>query len=362
MFQKFSWGINIDNIWTYCGLAPPKSEIVPFVLSLKLGRGSSDSFEHPRTSDAIDEHKALADEIEPSVVVKNACDDLAKRLKDANISFVRTWFPWNFFKKKLDDSESIQFAMDIFVGALKANGIGILAVLANGYRRFLPEGASVDHLETYLQQLEPSWRDIVRHYKDSIDIWQIENEPNWWKGHVAVDWRSGLVWLEREAQDKILQTLYSLVRQECPNGQVVVNVEADRKPIDWSLYAKYADVLGLDFYPGYANPLKTTAEEIKPIAQEVKKQTGKQLIVAETGQPSGPRLLDYTEEKQAAYVKSACEEAYSSGVLDAICIWRFSDSYWKSFPMQENYFGLLTKELKPKQAWSEYVNQIKTKA
>jgi hypothetical protein len=362
MFEKFGWGVNIDNIWTYCGYPPPKSEIVPFVLSLKLGRGDIEDFEHPKSSEAFQEYTGLPEEAEPPVEIKDVCDNLAKRLEEANISFVRTWFPWNFFKKKLDDGETTEFVLDTFVNALKENGIGILAVLANGYRRFLPEGASVDHLDSYLKQLAPSWEEIVRHYRDSIDTWQIENEPNWWKGHLAVNWRSGIVWLEKEAQEKILGTLYNIVRQECPNGKIVVNVEADRQGIDWPLYSKYADILGLDFYPGYAHPHKANAEVIKTVSQQAKKQTGRQLIVAETGQPSGPKLLGYSEEKQAEYVKSACEEAYSSDALDGISIWRLSDSYWKSFPMQENHFGLLSKELQNKPAWSEYVNQIRDRS
>ncbi|MHB1907877.1 MAG: glycoside hydrolase 5 family protein [Nitrososphaerales archaeon] len=364
MFEHFSFGINIDNVWTYSGLPPPKSMIIPFVVSLKLSRGPVDVFEHPNLKQAIEEQLRLPDESEAPPIVKELCDDLAFRLKEAGIGFVRTWFPWNFFKKSIrtGEEESFQFVMDTFVETLKSNGIEILGVLANGYSRFLPQGANVDHLGEYLKQLVPASREIVRHYKGSISTWQIENEPNWWKGHVAAHWRSGLIWFEKEAQEKVLSSLHDVVRQESPGAKIVINVEADRHPINWGLYEKYCDVLGLDFYPAYAHPHKTTAEEIKLVSSSVKKQTGKQLIVAETGQPSGPHFLGYSEERQSEYVKSACENAFSSDSLDGLCLWRFSDSYWRSFPMQENHFGLLTKKREQKLAWIEYANQIKAKS
>jgi hypothetical protein len=363
MLERFSRGVNIDNIWRYCGNPPPKSAIVPFVVSLRLARGPVDIFEHTDASQAIQEHIKLPDEAEPPAIVKEVCDDLAIRLKEAKISFVRTWFPWNFFQKSVNETTTTttQFVMDTFVDTLKSNGIDILGVLANGYSRFLPQGASVDHLDGYLKQLTPILEEIVSLYKRSIDTWQLENEPNFWKEHLAVNWRHGLIWLEHGAEEKILGTLYNVVRQECPNAKIVVNIEADRHPVNWEFYAKYCDIIGLDFYPAYAHPLKTSAEEIKNISEDVRKQTGKPLIVAETGQPSGPHILGYNEQRQAEYIESACEEAYSSDAINALCVWRFSDSYWKSFPMQENYFGLLTKEMESKPAWSEYVNQIKDK-
>lgn len=369
---KFQWGINIDNVWVYAGLPPPKSEIVPFLISLKLSRGPVDTFEHPNLREALNEHnnQQLPDEEPETKSVEEVSQDLVARLKEAKISFVRAWLPWNYFIKEVQSPDqenkvaqsSFEYVMDTFVETLTANGIGVLGVLANGYSRFLPHGADVDNLRKYLLQLVPSCEEIVHHYSGKIDTWQIENEPNWWRGHVAVDWRSGLIWLEHGSEEAILEALHDVVRRECPNGKIVVNVEADRHPINWELYAKYADVLGLDFYPGYAHPHESSAAEIGTIASDVKKQqTGKQLIVTETGQPSGPRLLGYSEDKQAEYVASACEESFSSDALDGLCIWRYSDSYWRSFPVQENHFGLLTEKNDPKKAWFEYVNQVKAR-
>jgi hypothetical protein len=356
LLNRFTWGINVDNIWTYAGVPPPKSVIVPYVLSMRMPRGPVEILEHPNAKDALVEHILLPQEAEPETVVEEVCGDFVARLKSARISLVRTWFPWNFFGRNSEGE--VRFPLDTFVRTLTSNGIEILGVLGNGYTRFLPTGAAVDHLEKYIESVIPLSEEIVRHYRDLIKVWQIENEPNWWKEHLAVYWRTGLIWLESKNEELILGPLYDVVRRECPGGTIMINLESDRQKVDHARYSKYCDVLGLDLYPGYAHPHKTSAEEIA-IAKQVKLETGKQVIISETGHPSGPGLLGYNEARQAEYIGSACQNAYACDAINALCPWNYSDSYWRSFPMQENHFGLLTKERKPKAAWFEYENQIK---
>lgn len=358
MFEdgKFSWGVSIDNVWTYAGKPLPKSMLLPYVLSMKMPRGPVEILDRSDSGEVVKEQLMLSNAEEPFTELKIICNDLVIRLKEAKIDFVRMWFPWNFFHKTVTDSG--EFPMDTLVQELNSNGIEILAVLGNGYTRFLPGGASVDHLQKYVDQLSGSSAEIVRHYKDKIKVWQIENEPNWWKEHAAIDWRSGLIWFESNSDEIILKTLHDVVREECPDSKIVVNVEADRSNVRYDRYAQYCDIMGLDLYPGYAHPHETSADKIR-IAEDVKRQIGKQVVIAETGQPSGPQILGYSGECQAKYVKSACETARSCDAIEALCLWRYSDSYWHSFPMQENHFGLHTKEREPKAAWFEYADQIK---
>ena len=324
--DKFAWGINIDNVWKYAGLPQPNTSLLPYLINIP--QGARGVFDRPSTS-----------------VVKEICNDLAIKLKQARIDFVRVWFPGNFFKRKVNDGS--EFVMDEFVDSLKRNGLEIIAVLGNGYSRFLPRGASVNRLHQYLGQLVPSSLEIVRHYYTSIKIWQIENEPNWWRKHMLVNWRNGLIWLQSDSDEIILKSLHDVMRQECPNGKIIINIEGDGRKVDYGRYVKYCDVIGLDFYPGYVHSHNTSADKIR-LASGVKRQTGKQVIIAETGQPSGPQFFGYTENRQAEYIRSACQTAYSCDAVSALCVWRFTDSYWRSFPMQENYFGLLTKEGEPK--------------
>ncbi|MDG6922638.1 MAG: hypothetical protein JRN67_05015, partial [Nitrososphaerota archaeon] len=262
--DKFSWGVSIDNVWTYARKVPPKSTLLPYILSLKLPRGPVEIFERSDYGEVVKEELTLSNEEESTTDLESICNDLVIRLKEAKIDFVRAWFPWNYFYKTVIDS--VEFSMDTLVQTLNSNGIKILAVLGNGYKRFLPNGASVDHLQKYIDQLTVSTTEIVRHYKDSISDWQIENEPNWWREHAAVDWRSGLIWFESNSDQKILKALHDVVREECPDASIIINVEADRNDIRYDRYTQYCDIIGLDLYQGYAHSHQTSADKIR-IAQ-----------------------------------------------------------------------------------------------
>jgi hypothetical protein len=334
--------------------------LLPFVLSLRMPRGPAASLNPPKLLTHHLLHRLSRDEkTEQGSTVKELCVELAKMLKEARIGFVRSWFPWNFFDRRI--GEERQFLMDTFVEAMRAADIEILAVLGNGYSRFLPEGLGLEHMQRYVDRLVPASAEIVRHYRGSIKMWQIENEPNWWKEHLAVSWRSGLIWLEPRVEEIMLRSLRDVVREENPEAKIIINVEADRQKANWKLYSDYCDVLGLDFYPAYSQPHRTSANALN-LAMEVKAETGKPVIISETGYPSGPHLLGYNEERQKEYIRSACQVSYACDAINSLCIWRLSDTNWRSFPVQENHFGLFTKTRDPKPAWHEFVDQIKQHA
>lgn len=115
----------------------------------------------------------------------------------------------------------------------------------------------------------------------------------------------------------------------------------------------------MDFYPNYLRTGTIDASELSTVASQVKKETGLPIFVIEAGYPTGLRLVGYDEVKQCRYIRSACEMAFTCDAITGPGWFRFSDSYWKSFPPQENHFGLLTKEGRPKSGWNEYVNQVR---
>jgi hypothetical protein len=45
--------------------------------------------------------------------------------------------------------------------------------------------------------------------------------------------------------------------------------------------------------------------------------------------------------------------------VTGIGIWRYIDTAWRSFPPQENHFGLFDNKGNPKPAWIEFSNVIK---
>jgi hypothetical protein len=373
--NKFHWGLNIDDIWTHAGRPIPKSVVIPYLFSIRLPGGPfSLPGEHDEKIHCDSESSAV---IEDGMTNKSglgrSAEHLASFLKKNGVDFVRCWFQWNFFApSKLgvfppafispsspSPSSGYLFPLDDFVSKMSEAGIGIIGVIGSGYQRFLPVGLQTDHLDEYLKRLTESSIEIVRHYKDSVKVWQIENEPNWWKAHYSGHWRKGVIWLSARNHEPILTALHNVVRSECPNSTIVVNLEADDKRTDWKLYAKYSDVLGLDFYPNYSRTGPINASKLGVTALQVRQDTGLPIFVMETGYPTGPRLLRYDEEKQSRYVRAACETAFTCDAITGLGWFRFSDSYWKSFPPQENHFGLLTRDGRPKSGWNEYVSQIR---
>ena len=89
-------------------------------------------------------------------------------------------------------------------------------------------------------------------------------------------------------------------------------------------------------------------------AKDASKNTGKPILIAETGYPSGPSILGYSQENQAAYLAQAVKGAYSLDEVTGIGIWRYLDTSWRSFPPQENHFGLVDEKDGPKSAWYRY--------
>src|SRR5207245_9790367 len=78
-----------------------------------------------------------------------------------------------------------------------------------------------------------------------------------------------------------------------------------------------------------------------------------------TGEPSGPSFLGYSAERQGDYVASACRAAHQLDGVTGIGIWRYIDTAWRSFPPQENHFGLFDNKGSLKPAWTEFSKVIK---
>jgi len=360
--RRFSFGINLDDPWRYSGIEAPRSIIIPHLLSVSLPEGKildiADDLE-------IKQHE----DPEPKTVAGRATLALAENLVQAKVDFVRCWFPWKFFEPspipeeklgQLLESSYSRWPLDDLVNVLTTKGIGIVPVLACGYQRMLPQGLEPDpDRALYLKRASIHARLLVRKYKDRIKCWQIENEPNWWAEHAAGGWRSGISWIREEGfRQELLQTLRTAVHTEDSSALTVINLEADAKKIDPALYATYCDVMGLDFYPNYKTAYPINTKFVR-LAHEVARTLGKPVIVSETGYPSGPSLLGYSTIHQSEYVKSACRDAHELDGINGIGIWRYIDTAWRSFPPQENHFGLFDNKGNPKPSWTMLSNTIK---
>jgi hypothetical protein len=374
--DKFHWGVNIDDAWKYTGLGIPKSTILPYLFSTRFREGA---FTLPGENEGRSDHvggpaSRTSDGIMDNSLNAPSAEHLASFLKKNGVDFVRCWFQWNFFDQSKyggrssasssypsSPSSGYVFPLDDFVSKMSEAGIEVIGAIGSGYHRFLPIGVEANHLGRYLKQLTDSSTEIIRHYKDKVKVWQIENEPDWWREHYISHWRRGTIWLNNKNREPILRALYNVVRAECPDGTIVVNLEAENMRQDWKLYARYSDIIGLDFYPNYMRTAPIDAAELRTHSLRARKETGLPIFVIETGYPSGPGIFGFDEAKQRHYVRSACEVAYACDAITGLGWFRFSDSYWKSFPSQENHFGLLTREGRPKLGWNEYVTQVRQK-
>ena len=360
--RRFAFGIDLDDAWRYSGVSPPKSIIIPHLLSVSLPEG--------KILDEADE-QGIRDhgEAEPKTIAGRAVLALAENLIQAKVDFVRCWFPWNYFEpipipeSKLDqllDQSYAQWPMDDLVNTLSGRGVGVVPVVACGYQRMLPRGLEPDRDRSlYLKRASIHARLLARHYKDRVRCWQIENEPNWWTEHEAGGWRSGLSWIhEHGFRHDLLQSVNDAIHSEDPNAITIINLEADAKILDPSPYTSICDIVGLDFYPNYkmAQPVDTTA---LMLAGRVAKGLGKPVMISETGYPSGPSAFGYSPKLQAEYVDGAFRNAYALEGVTAIGIWRYIDTSWRSFPPQENHFGLFDHTGTPKPAWRSLGDVIK---
>ncbi len=97
---------------------------------------------------------------------------------------------------------------------------------------------------------------------------------------------------------------------------------------DLNQYPPLCDILRLDFYPNY-NASPPLNADVFDDTQKFADENGKPVIISETGHPGGPRLLGYTGEKQAPYVRMALEKAFSLDVINGLGILRYRDSSWR---------------------------------
>ena len=125
--SRFQWGINIDDMWRYAGLPPPKSVAIPYLLSMASQSGKFD-LPLQKTPNAYDSN----------IGTPHLAEVLATFLRRQGVNFVRCWFPWNFFERtsaqkeqssaSLDESTPLgyRFPLDNFVSKMNESGIGII--------------------------------------------------------------------------------------------------------------------------------------------------------------------------------------------------------------------------------------------
>src|SRR5205809_1069386 len=169
--KRFSFGLNLDDSWRYSGVIPPKSIIIPHLLSVSLPEG--------KILDEADDREIRGHgEVEPRTVAGRAVAALSDNLAEAKVDFVRCWFPWKYFEpfpveesalEQLLDRSYSQWPLDDLVNTLTSKGVDVVPVVACGYQRMLPQGLEPDPNRTlYLKRASIHTRLLVRHWKSQV--------------------------------------------------------------------------------------------------------------------------------------------------------------------------------------------------
>src|SRR5881396_4249023 len=123
--KRFSFGVNLDDPWRYSGMNPPRSIIIPHLLSISLPEG--------KILDEADDREIRArGEAEPGTVAGRAVVSLSDHLVQSKVDFVRCWFPWKYFEplpieesalEQLLDRSYSQWPLDDLVNTLTSKGV-----------------------------------------------------------------------------------------------------------------------------------------------------------------------------------------------------------------------------------------------
>lgn len=181
----------------------------------------------------------------------------------------------------------------------------------------------------YLYWLKLFTHCVVRRYKDKIAVWQAENELNAARFAESFDWwRRGNAWSEDGAegfQTDVAKTIYYAIKYEDRDLQVVQAfhiLNAAKRIKEWH---NYYDILGLNLYPhlffGYPNMAFMIGEYVWAARRILTSlgDTETKIWITETGYGAqtdyfpNTDLKEYTEERQAAFIREALNSCAQNG-------------------------------------------------
>lgn len=244
-------------------------------------------------------------------------------LIDLRVNWVRT--DWDM---------SSEYSMSNYSRILQDHNINLLAIIDHktfGYK--IPTPEEWNRTITELVNSE-EFRNV-----DAVEIW---NEPN----SAAFD-----SYIDPEVYYEMLKSAYAIIKNHTNIPVVFAGVSPNSEQGDWKTYLNtvfahgdtedYFDYMGIHLYDNLTRNLD--------ILQFVKGLTSKPIWVTETGKPSGPFELNFTETDQAEYLSYVYITA--KPLVSKIFFYELKDGTWNDDRPQESFFGLLTYEGAKKEAY-----------
>ena len=253
---------------------------------------------------------------------------------------------------------------DLLVSRIISEGLNIWPVICNGDSKQLPlynghniiPGSGDISKENYLALTKLHSAAVALRYHNDIQYYQAENELNC-AGLQVWPWlaRNGYeAWNDWDFQTNLLRTIADSIRNGDSDAVISTNIVALGAVCDWHSHIDdwtsgenqtILDIVGIDSYPNYVTGWPLDTHSVGGCVQEAYEHSnGKPVIVSETGYPTSPWWLYYTESRQKTYVKENMEDAWDNNAIGFFyyrLVTRESSSSG-GFP-QENYWGFIRK-------------------
>lgn len=271
------------------------------------------------------------------------------RMQEANIRWLRTGFVWAAIERK--EGQWDYAACDDVVAEAGKAGIQIMGLLHGTPRWARP---TIEHLDQWLRFV----RKTVERYKGRVPAWQVWNEPNlqnFWDdpnpSHYA----------------KLLKATYSEIKQADPEALVVWGATSR---LDWAFVEPALaeaggrfDVMAIHPY-GYGDPRAPEAyipdalDELRVLMEKFGAED-KPIWFTEWGWPSHSGRRGLTDRQQGQYIARAYLLALNSGLERGF--WYEFQERNESDEKNEDAFGMLEYDFKPKPAYRAYATLIKAR-
>lgn len=285
---------------------------------------------------------------QPSLTVDDVTEEMIQEYSSGN----KLGIDWSITDNYMKEFEGLTFISGI------GSGWKVDMPIFNG-KKITPDDIG---RENYLGLLYLYARSCVRRYGSKVFAWQIENEPNVALETELVGIREGKAWRDIGFITKVLQVLEKAVRAEDAQAWITINFHTDiHFENEIKKWLPLIDMVSIDAYPNYLNGYSIKPEIVLERVKRAREFSGgKPVLVMETGFPSAPSLLGFSENKQNNYIDyiySKRNEVQCCGIFYFKLSSREENGTIK-IP-QENYWGLIRQDGTYKPGWhtlKKYMN------
>ncbi len=271
------------------------------------------------------------------------------RMREANIRWLRTGFVWAAIERR--EGQWDYAACDDVVAKAAGGDVQIMGLLHGtpGWAR-----PTIEHLDEWLRFV----RKTVERYKGRVPAWQVWNEPNlqnFWEdpnpSHYA----------------RLLKATYAEIKRADPEAQVVWGATSR---LDWTFVEPALaeaeggfDVMAIHPY-GYGDPrapevyIPDALDELRLLMAKFGAED-KPIWFTEWGWPSHLGRRGLTDRQQGQYIARAYLLALNGGLERGF--WYEFQERNESDENNEDAFGILEYDLKPKPAYRAYATLIKVR-